>query len=420
MDGEVGATWGLRYRLSIPGYLAVRAMDRWLPGALASGRIPGLEHAALPRPALPGPDWVRLRPLLCGICGSDMALLTGRSSPALSPFTSFPAVLGHEILAEVTERGRDVPGIAVGDRVVVDPFISCEMRGLAPCPSCAQGQRCLCTRTTEGNIAPGMLIGFCRDLPGGWSGETIAHRSQLYRVPPEIPDTTAVLVEPLSVALHAVLKEPPTADSRVLVIGGGTVGLGVLAALRLLDLPSHVTVIAKYPNQAAMARRLGADEVRDSAGAAAVEIAGASRHRPLRGGPVYLGGFDWVYDCVGSRRSVDESLRVAGPQGRVMLVGCAGELSRLDLSFVWAGELQMTGTYGYAREHAMEGAPHTFELLLDLLRQRPEVPVADLITHRFPLGQWQDAIRVNLNRGRNGAIKTIFDCRDAATVPEHP
>lgn len=404
-------TRGLRYRLSIPNYLAVRAMDTLLPVALANGRIPGLEYAQTPALDLPGPDWLRLRPLLSGICGSDMALLTGKSSPALSPFTSFPAVLGHEILAEVSKVGPEVTGVEVGDRVVVDPFISCEMRGLEPCSSCSTGRRCLCTRSAEGALAPGMLIGFCRDLPGGWSGEMVAHRNQVYRVPTAIPDDVAVLVEPFSVALHAVLKLAPRAGSRVLIVGGGAVGLLVLAALRLMKLDCHVTMVARYPFQAQVATRLGADVVNERAGAAAIEVTGAVSYKPIKGARVYTGGFDTVYDCVGSARSLDECMRVAGPDGNVILVGCVGEVSRLDLTFIWARELRITGSYGYSTEHGLVDTPHTIELALDLLNAAPDYPIGELVTHRFPLSRWTDAISVNLRRGRSGAIKTVFDCR---------
>lgn len=399
----------LRYRLSIPGYLATRAMGRVLPLAAAAGRLPGLEYGAWEPPSVPGPGWLRVRPRLSGICGSDMALLTARSSPALSPFTSFPAILGHEVVAEVIEG---VEGLPAGQRVVIDPYISCEMRGLEPCPSCASGQRCLCTRTAEGSLSAGMLIGFCRDLPGSWSREMVVHRSQVYPVLADVPDVAAVLVEPFSIGLHAVLKRPPDAGSRVLVIGGGSVGLLVLASLRLLGLSCHVTVIARHPFQARMAERLGADAVRTDAGAAAIELAEAKGYRPLRGNRVYAGGFDWVYDCVGTARSLDDSLRVAGPGGKVMVVGCVGEVSRIDLSFIWAGELELIGSYGYAEEASLEGSPHTFEVALGLLKDHPEYPLADLVTHRFPLQAWREAIRVSLSRGREGAIKTIFDLSD--------
>ncbi|MDQ4045246.1 MAG: alcohol dehydrogenase catalytic domain-containing protein [Chloroflexota bacterium] len=407
------STHGLRYRLSIPKYLAVQAMEKVLPSRLASSGMLGLEYTPIPSKALPGADWLRLRPLLCGICGSDMALLTARNGPALSPFSSFPAVMGHEIVAEAIEVGPDVASVSKGDRVVVDPFISCEMRGLEPCPSCSAGQRCLCTRTAEGNLAPGMLVGFCRDLPGGWSGEMVAHRSQVYRVPDEVLDDVAVLVEPFSVALHAVLKLPPAPGSHVLILGGGALGLLVLAALRLLGLDCHVTVVARYPIQVQMAGKLGADVVHKHAGAAAVEVTGAVRYKPVKGRPVYTGGFDMVYDCVGTARSLDDAMRVASPDGKVILVGCVGEICRADLSFIWARELHVTGSYGYSTEHGLEGKPHTFEIALDLLGANPDCPIGELVTHRFPLSKWSEAIDINRRRSRSGAIKTIFDCRES-------
>lgn len=424
-----GPACGIVFRLSVPVYLAARALDRWLPRALASGRIPGLAYTRL-ESRLPGPEWLRLLPALSGICGSDLALLTGRSSPALSPFSSFPAVLGHETVATVDAVGDAVTHVKPGDRVVVDPVISCAVRGLEPCASCLDGQPALCLRTVDGALSPGMLMGFCRDAPGAWAEETLAHRSQVYLVPETIPDEAAVLVEPLSVGLHAVLKLPPEAQHRVLIVGAGTIGLCALAALRLLAIGCHVTVLARHAFQADMAAALGADEVvregrdagggGDSAGSAAVRLAGARRHQPALGRPVYTGGFDWVYDCVGSQRSLDDSLRVAGPRGRVVVAGCPGKISHLDWSFVWARELHVTGSYVYGREPAVEGAPHTFELALRLLDEQPDYPLARLVTHRFPLSRRREALGTSLRRGNSGAIKVVFDCQaDRRTDGHH-
>lgn len=404
----------LRYQVSVPGYLAVRAARRWAPSLLASGRVPGLKYVCVDPPCLPGPDWVRLRPRLCGICGSDMALLTGRTSPALSPFASFPAVLGHEVVAEVAEVGPAVPGLQPGQRVVVDPVISCAVRGLEPCPACRRGQAGLCTRTAEGDLAPGMVIGYCRDLPGGWSQAMLAHRTQVYPVPPGLSDEVAVLVEPFSVALHAVLKRPPEPGSRVLVLGSGSLGLLVLAALRLLGADCHVAVVARYPFQARLAARLGAEvvvaEAAGGAGAAAVRVAGAREYRPPLGRPVYAGGFDRVYDCVGSARSLDDSLRVAGPGAWIVVLGCVAEAPQADWSFLWARELHLLGSYVYGREPSWQGEPHTFELALRLLQDERAAPLAELVTHRFPLARWPEAVRASLYRGRYGAIKTVFEC----------
>ena len=173
-----------------------------------------------------------------------------------------------------------------------------------------------------------------------------------------------------------------------------------------------VTVLARHPHQAELARSFGATMVleRGTPGEAAVEIAGARRYQPIRGKPVYAGGFDWVYDCVGSAATVDDSLRVAGPKGQVMLVGCAAEVPKLDLSFVWARELQITGSYVYGPERSLDGAPHTFDVAMDLIQQRPDIDLSSIVTHVFPLNEWQSAMHTSLVRGKESAIKIVFDC----------
>lgn len=404
----------LQYKFSIPNFLAVRAADR-LPGKwLESGKIPGLSEIDRVPVPLPGPDYVRLKPRMCGICGSDISMLTNRSGPALMPFTSFPLTPGHEVVAEIVELGPSVEGVEVGQRVVLNPVISCFMRGLEPCNMCASGQPGLCTRTAEGSLSPGMLTGFCRDLPGGWSTDMVAHQSQLVPVPDYIPDEVAVLIEPFSVAIHAVLKDPPPPDAKVLIIGSGSIGLFVLAAMRMMGIKSEVTILARHPLQAEMAKALGADNVLrgESAGEAAMQFAGAKKYKPIKGKPSYAGGFDWVYDCVGSNRSVDDSLRVAGPHGHIVMVGCAAEMSHLDLSFLWNRELQVSGCYVYGRENGMEGRPHTFRVAMDMINGHPGVDLSRLVTHKFTLDQWQEAMQVSLARGKHGAIKTVFDLRD--------
>lgn len=412
----------LQYNFSIPNYLAVRAADK-LPGRwLESGKIPGLTEIEREPIPLPGPDYARLKPLLCGICGSDISMLTNRSGPALTPFTSFPLTPGHELVAEIVELGPDAAneeGISIGQRVVLNPVISCYMRGVEPCRPCRTGEPGLCTRTADGSLSPGMLTGFCRDLPGGWSTDMVAHVSQLVPVPDEISDEVAVLIEPLSVAFHAVLKDPPPPWAKVLIIGSGSIGLFVLAAMRMLGIKSNITILARHPLQAEMAEALGADQVLRgaSAGDAAVQIAGARAYKPIKGKPTYAGGFDWVYDCVGSTESVDASLRVAGPHGHIVLVGCAAETNHLDLTFVWNRELQITGCYVYGRENGMEGKPHTFRVTMEMLLGHPGVDLSRLITHRFRLDQWQEAMQVSLARGKHGAIKTVFDMRDRSALP---
>jgi threonine dehydrogenase-like Zn-dependent dehydrogenase len=400
----------LRFGSSALNYHALRLLGSRLP-RWTRGWMPWLELHRFAAPELRGPAWARLRPTLAGICGTDLALLTGHASPILSPFASFPAVLGHEVVAVVEEAGK-ASGVVPGQRVVVDPVISCAVRDLEPCGQCRDGHPSLCERAADGALSPGMLIGYCRDLPGGWSDAMQAHASQLHAVPDALSDEVAVLIEPFSVALHAVLAGPPRPGDRVLVIGGGTLGLCTLAALRLIRPATRVTILVRHAVQATMAERLGAVSVRrdtgDGALRAAESDAGARRHQPIVGGPVLTGGFDQVYDCVGSRRSLDAGLRGTAARGRLALVGGPGEIGALDWTLAWTRELHIDGSYVYAGEAGLPGNPHTFDEATRLLTERSDLPLGELVTHRFGLASWRGAMRVALDRGRAGALKVVF------------
>jgi threonine dehydrogenase-like Zn-dependent dehydrogenase len=401
----------LRFGASALNHRTLRLLGPRLP-RWTRGWMPWLDLHRFPAPELRGPAWARLRPTLAGVCGTDLALLTGHASPILSPFASFPAVLGHEVVAIVEEAGV-ASGVSPGQRVVVDPVISCTVRELEPCRACRDGRPSLCVRAAEGALAPGLLVGYCRDLPGGWSDTMLAHASQLYPVPDALSDEVAVLVEPFSVALHAVLAGPPAAGESVLVIGGGTLGLCTLAALRLVRPAARVTILVRHPFQAIMADRLGAVSVMRDAGDGALQAAerdaGARRYRPIVGGPVLTGGFGQVYDCVGARSSLDAALRVTAARGRLVLVGGPGEIGGLDWTLAWTRELRIEGSYVYAREASLAGSPHTFVEAMRLMSERPDLPLAEMVTHRFALESSRRAMGVALDRGRAGALKVVFE-----------
>ncbi len=407
----------VQYSFSIPNYLKTRAADRLPLGLLEKGKVPGLELVEFPARALPGPDWLRVRPRMAGICGSDTSLLHGTSSPALSPFVSFPAVLGHETIGDVLDAGADVSHVAPGDRIAIMPLIDCAMRGLEPCRACAGGDPGLCLNTAEGAFSAGLMLGFCKDLPGGWSDELFVHRSQAFPIPAGIRDEDAVLIEPFSVATHAVLRNPPTPGANVLIIGAGSIGLLVLAALRMLGCENDVTVLARRSKQEELATSFGATRVlmKTRARDAAIAVTGAKPYRPVLGDPTLSGGFDWVYDCVGNERSVKDSLAVAGPRGQVMMVGCAGQIGKLDLTFVWSRELAITGSYVYGEESSLDGTPHTFDVALRLIEEHPEIRLGDMVTHRFTLDQWREAMAVSMTRSSHGAIKVIFDMHESVS-----
>ncbi len=409
------------FDVTIPGYLLGKGLGG-LTRAAVFGRASGLRLRDLPEPALPGDDWVRLEVLKAGICGTDIGNLTFKASPAMEPFGSFPAVLGHEILARVVETGRAVRAVEPGQRVAVNPVVSCTVRGFAgteQCPSCAAGWDATCARMGEEGaleiaghpLRRGTMIGYHADLPGGWGERTIAHEGQLLPVDDALDDRAAVLIEPLSVGMHAALGSRPWGDGPVLVIGSGPIALGTIWALRAAGFQGEILSQIKRGHEAKLAVALGASGTLspgDEARQALVDT-GAQAYMPILGDEVYAGGgFPLIFDCVGSAATLRQALRYASARGRIVLLGCAAKLKKLDLTFVWAHELTVQGFVCYGREQWRNDTVHTFRVTHDLLRESG-APVSAMVTHVFPLGQYRDALVAAADRRASGSIKVVLD-----------
>jgi threonine dehydrogenase-like Zn-dependent dehydrogenase len=413
------------FDVTVPRFLLARSLGR-VSDAAFYGAPSGVKLVDAPPPKLPGDRWVRLEVIYCGICGSDIGNLTYSASPAMEPFGSFPAVLGHEILARVVEVGAAVTRVQVGQRVVVDPMISCEVRGYtrdAWCPSCTDGLHSTCENAgDEGEtiidgtpIQPGLVQGYHSSLPGGWGEQTIAHEVQLFAVPDAIDDRTAALVEPLSIGMHAALNAPPAhPDEPVLVIGSGPIALGTIWSIRASGFTGELVAQTKRKKEADLARAFGAttivkpgDEARE-----ALLRTGARPYSPIIGDEVYSGGgFPLVYDCVGSGQTLAQALRYATPRGKIVMLGCAHEIPKLDLTFTWARELEIKGFVGYGRDFFRGEQIHTYLATLQLM-QETAAPLADIVTHVYPLGQYREALGAAGNRRRSGSIKVLLDPRE--------
>jgi threonine dehydrogenase-like Zn-dependent dehydrogenase len=172
-----------------------------------------------PKPV--GPDWVVLRSRLTGICGSDakqvfMENAEAEMDNAMTALISFPQVLGHELVATVEEVGPEA-GTAVeqGQRVVLNPWLSCGPRGIdPPCPACQAGDLSLCWSFTDGRLSAGIHTGNAKEATGGFAELVPAHRSMVIPVPDAVPDEVAVLADPFAVSLHAVTRTPPRPGGR--------------------------------------------------------------------------------------------------------------------------------------------------------------------------------------------------------------
>ncbi|MET0415696.1 MAG: zinc-binding dehydrogenase [Actinoplanes sp.] len=383
--------------LSVPRYIRTAA-TRGRAGLLAL-------RADVDPPALPdAPGWVRLRPELSGICGSDLAVARAKSSPVLSAYyTARRQILGHEIVAVVEETG---------ERVVLNPVLSCAHRGFAPCRSCREGFPHVCERFDQPGVTGcrSPTQGFDAALGGGWGEQVVAHESQLHPVG-ALPSARAVLAEPASIALHAALRWERRGD-RAVVLGPGTIGLLVTAALRRLHPDLDITVVGPSAFSHEQALRAGATRALDPGPDVVESLARLHGGRVIRPKitrtPILEQGVDVVFDCVGRRTTIDLALHLLRPTGTLVLVGSAGR-QRVDWSLVWNRELTIRGTVNFGRPAMTE----VVSWLAD-----PSYPVDGLVTHVFGLDDWRAALATAAGGPAAGAVKVTL--RPNAAIPLVP
>ncbi|MBO0841680.1 MAG: alcohol dehydrogenase catalytic domain-containing protein [Nocardioides sp.] len=391
-----------------------RSVAKTALGKVAGGRMPLLLTGAaaplrlvtpdIPRVARPG--WARLKVSLSGICGSDLGMLSGRTSLYFSAVVSLPFIPGHEIVGELVDDCDDLPA---GTLVVVDPVLTCAARGLDPCEHCALGETNRCSRITVGDISAGLQTGFCHDTGGGWSQQLSVHRSQLHVVPEGYSDEQAVLTEPVACAVHTARRAGIKPGDRVLVSGAGSVGLLATLALRELTDAGEIVVVAKHPHQREMALEFGASEV-----VAPSETLRRIRRatsafllEPEYSSPYLLGGVDVALDAVGSRDSLQTCLHATRAGGRVVLSGMPASA---DLSAAWFRELELVGTYASSRVSTGSTTGSDFGAALDLVGHDAVARLAKSVA-TYPLHRWREALDHAHSAGRLGTVKVAFDPR---------
>ena len=406
-----------QYKMARLAYAKV--VGKLTPRAYVSALSPA-SLRDIPESALLGDAWTVVRTTLCGICGSDtkMVFLDADFDNPLTALISFPAVPGHEVVGVVERVGSGVRERRVGERVALNPWLWCGPRGIEPpCPACQAGHYFLCEHFADGRLPPGMHTGNCKTVTGGFASLLPAHEDQLIPIPDSVSDEQAVLADPFSVSLHAVLKAPPAAGQKALVYGCGTLGLLTVAILRSLYPDVEVIVVARHPLQVRLAREMGAQHVivgRDAGGLIA-EVGGLTGERVLRpyyGLPWLRGGVDVIYDTVGSAETLEVGLRIARPRTRIVVTGVSRP-KRFEWTPHYFKEIELVGSNAFGVEEFEGNRLHAMEIYLGLLEQgRLTLPA--LVTHRFALADYQEAMLVAHRKSAHGALKVVFDFGGAA------
>lgn len=392
------------FDVNIPKILVTKALGGILPFVYYSPISP-VSYSDIPERDLPGSRWVRVKSIMTGICGADISMFFVKASPKIS-IAALPGVprafMGHELIGRVVETGGNVKRLKVGDRVTLQKYLPCcSMKEIdPPCPQCQEGNYTLCENFSVGALP--------ENLGAGFGSHFIAHETQLVKVPDEIPDEIAVLIEPASVSLHAVLKRPPKVGEKVLVIGAGTIGLNVIQFAKIVTPKCKLYSLENIPFKKNLARKLGADVLieGDPYESIARETASKLYRAPL-GNKNMLGGFDLVYDCVGYSKTIHDSLRWLVAKGTYVMIGNQLEPVHFDQTPVWQQEITMVGINAHGCEHFNGQAISSFDLAIRMIEEG-KVRLEGFVTHRFKLDNYKKAFKLVKEKSAE-VIKAVFD-----------
>ena len=353
---------------------------------------------------LPAADWVRVETTFSGLCGSDVKqiLLNGARDNPLTALVSFPHVLGHEAVGRRADTGH---------RVVLNPWLSCGPRGVRPpCDACQVGRYSWCRNFRYGDLPVSIHLGNCAAAAGAHAERFAAHPSQLFAIPDDVSDNAAVLADPVSVSLRSILLAPPADRSPVLVYGSGTLAFAAIALLRHLYPAAEVWAATRPGPRAALAARLGAHAVLSSAPEELIgQVAARAGTTPLRP----WSNRDWlqdgpavVYDTIGSTQTVETSLRLIATGGTLVISGVEPP-RRFEWTPLYFKEIRVIGSNGFGVEQVGGVAKHAMEHYFDFIVGGFDL--TPVITHRFPLQRWRDAVLTLKNARHTGAVKVLLE-----------
>jgi 2-desacetyl-2-hydroxyethyl bacteriochlorophyllide A dehydrogenase len=292
----------------------------------------------LPRCDEPGKVVIRVKTV--GVCGSDVTAYKG-----ISPMVTYPRVLGHEIAGEVVSTPANDRGIAVGDRVVTEPYMYC-----GGCYPCRQGRTNCCEvlRTMGVHADGGMAEYYCHDV------------QLVHKVPAAISWEEAPLIEPLTIALHGLHRASVAAGETVVIIGAG--GIGLLVAAAALHYKARPVLIDPLAERLDLAKKLGVEHVIDP-----------RQEDPAKAIAALTGGrmAEAVIEASGATVAVKSSLDYVAYSGRVALIGWPKEEVPLPTYLITKKEIDVRGSRNSAREF-----PEAIELIAG-----GRVRVTPLISH---------------------------------------
>ena len=318
-----------------------------------------------------GKNQIKVRMLKIGVCGSDIHVWHGKH-----PYTSYPVVQGHEVSALVEEIGSEVTGFFVGDMVTIQPQVVC-----GSCYPCTHGMYNDCNTLK--------VMGF--QTTGMASEYFVVDAEKVLKLPDDMNDEHAAMIEPLAVACHAVKRFGDVCGKNAVVIGGGPIGNLVAQTLKALGangiLLSEVSVY-----------RL---ETAEKCGIKTVN----PKEKPLQEAIFETfgdDGADVIFECIGAAATLKEAIDIARKGSTVIVVGVVPDLCPVNMGFVQDHELSILGSAMYRTEDYLAAIELVSKGLIEL---------SALITHRIPFSRYADAYKL-IEEQKDKAMKVMIEMKD--------
>lgn len=323
-----------------------------------------------------GADQVLVKIHMIGICGSDIHVYHGKH-----PFTKYPVTQGHEVSGEVTALGDAVTDLAIGQKVTIEPQIFC-----GKCHPCTHGKYNLCEELK--------VMGF--QTTGTASTYFAVDRSKVTPLPEGLTYEEGAMIEPLSVAVHAVRRFGDIKGKHVAVLGAGPIGNLVAQTAKGMGAESvMITDISDY--RLRLAKECGADFTVNTAdsdfGSAMIDAFGPDKA-------------DVIYDCAGNDITMDQAIQNARKGSTIILVAVFSGTAKVDLAVLNDHELDLNTTMMYRHEDYLKA--------IELVREK-KVQLKPLMSKVFPFGKYLDAYRY-IDENREKSMKILIDVLDQKDI----
>ncbi len=297
-----------------------------------------------------GRNEVKIKVEAAGICGTDIKILHGEA------WSNPPVTLGHELSGVVCEVGLDVSSIAIGDRVVCETA----QKICGECYFCKTGNYLMCKKR--------LSIGYGVD--GGMAQFITVRKEIVHKLPDTVSLDEGALIEPCAVACHAVcdsVKILPT--DCILVTGAGAIGLLVAQIAKCFGAKVIITGLSIDAPRLALAKELGVDITVN------VQNDNLEDYIPQS-------GIDLVFECTGVASSISNAMSYLKNMGKLVQVGLTKPNLEIPYSLLTGKEISLIGTFGHKWQ--------SWESAIALIAQK-KINVEKLITHRFPMSEWEQA-----------------------------